>query len=236
MGIIKVLNKVSENGIKIINATTPIIGEYIHLKLHKEDHDIGFYNNIRILGEAIDTRDYITAGHSKRVADYSILIAKLIDLPAERIEILKLAAELHDIGKIGLPESVLYKPGKLSEDEYRLVKEHPKMGYDLVSKIQMERKFRRIPEIILCHHEKVDGSGYPDGRTGKDIPLESRIISVCDVFDALTNVRTYRTKLSFDKAKKILELERNSLDSNMIDVFFDIPDSTLMEIYSQYEI
>ena len=150
----------------------------------------------------IEARDSYTAGHTKRVAKYCELIAKEMGYEDEKIELLKKAAWLHDIGKISTPDSILLKPGKLNDLEYRLIQDHLEAGYRLLREIDA---YRDIAEIMREHHEKYDGSGYPRGLKANEIHPLSRIMIVADSFDAMTTNRIYKKKKSVDTALKELE-------------------------------
>jgi len=154
------------------------------------------------LSYAIDLKDPYTHGHSRRVANYSVEIAKEMGLPEEKIEEIELAAILHDIGKIGIKETILDKAWRLTEEESEEVKKHPVIGAKLVGKVGA---LKHVAKIIKHHHERCDGKGYPDGLTCEEIPIESRIIAVADAFDAMTSDRPYRKALSVQKALQILK-------------------------------
>ncbi|MCD6450276.1 MAG: HD domain-containing protein [Thermotogaceae bacterium] len=154
------------------------------------------------LSYAIELKDSYTHGHSRRVADYSVEIAKELGFPDEKIEEIELAAILHDVGKIGIKGIILNKPGKLTDMEFEDIKKHPIIGEELVGKV---KTLKHIAKIIRHHHERCDGKGYPDGLTCEEIPIESRILAVADAFDAMTTDRPYRKAYSVDRALKILE-------------------------------
>jgi putative nucleotidyltransferase with HDIG domain len=143
---------------------------------------------IEALAAAIDARDTYTHGHSHRVADYARIIAAELDEPID-MENLHLGALLHDVGKIGVSDTLLRKPGKLTETEYETIKGHAQIGYEMLQGVDF---LRNVAPVILHHHENFGGGGYPTGLSGKEIPVESRIIMVCDAFDAMTSTRTYR--------------------------------------------
>jgi len=152
--------------------------------------------------DMIEARDSYTAGHTKRVAHYCVLIAKEMNYSDKDIELLKNAAWLHDIGKISTPDSILLKPGKLDKTEYQLIKEHLNSGYEMLKKID---QYKKIAEIMREHHEKFDGSGYPRGLKGIEIKPLSQIMIVADAFDAMTTNRVYKAKKSVSTALKELE-------------------------------
>ncbi len=158
---------------------------------------VDLHDVIEILITTLDARDPYTYGHSWRVAEISVLIAKNMNISSHEIETIHLAAHLHDIGKIGVSDVILHKSGDLTREEFLLMQRHPVIGYNIVKRIRM---FEHISEVILHHHERFDGLGYPEGLKGEDIPLGSRIIAVADGFDAITSDRPYRRKLSMKKA------------------------------------
>jgi len=153
-----------------------------------------FENLIHGQALAVDARDHLTAGHSLRVAAYAQAIGAEMDLSAEELEVLRYAALLHDQGKIGVPDHLLQKPGGLTREEFEEIKSHALKTRLILQTIRrlFPRRFRHIPEMAAHHHERPDGSGYPDGLRGDEIPLGARIIAVADVFDALTARRHYR--------------------------------------------
>ncbi|AZT89510.1 diguanylate cyclase [Caldicellulosiruptor changbaiensis] len=149
---------------------------------------------IEALSYALDLKDKETEGHSQRVTELTLSIAKEIGIPEEQLIHIKRGALLHDIGKMGIPDSILLKPGKLSDEEWEIMKMHPVYAYQMLSHIEYLRPALDIP---YCHHEKWDGSGYPRGLKGKEIPLAARIFAIVDVFDALTNDRPYRKAIIY---------------------------------------
>lgn len=160
---------------------------------------------IGMMVDMIEQRDTYTAGHTKRVAEYSTKIAEAMDIPREDIQKLYEAAILHDIGKVVTPDSVLLKPSKLSTLEYELIKEHVTAGYDVLSKVDY---YKELAEIIVCHHEKCDGTGYPQGKAKDEIPILGHILAIADSFDAMTTNRIYKTRKTV--AEALVELEELS--------------------------
>ena len=159
---------------------------------------------IRALSGAIDAKDYSANGHSARVADYARELARRLCKSAEELEKIYNAALLHDVGKIAIPSAIINKPGKLTENEYAIVKNHSLKGYEILAPIS------EMPELAVVarwHHERYDGAGYPDGKSGEDIPEIARIICVADCYDAMSSDRIYRKALSQSKIRE--ELERN---------------------------
>ncbi len=160
---------------------------------------------IAAFAQAIDEKDKYTGGHSTRVAKYSVMIAKKMGLNAAKVEEIEQMALLHDIGKIGIPDAIINKDGKLTDEEFAVIKSHPALGGEILSKIH-ER-----PELLVgarWHHERYDGRGYPDGKKGIEIPFEARIICMADSYDAMTSNRSYRKYLPQDVVRK--EVERCS--------------------------
>lgn len=164
-----------------------------------------YHEIIECLTEALEARDIYTKGHSERVAHMAKDIAMLYGLKPEQIELIHIAGHLHDIGKIGIPDIILNKPGKLTNQEYETIKTHCEIGYKILSKSE---ELKTIADIILYHHERWDGAGYPVGKKATDIPIEARIIAVSDAIDAMLTTRTYKTAMSIDMCK--IEVEKNS--------------------------
>ncbi len=175
---------------------------------------------LRALTAAVDAKDPYTRGHSARVAELAKLIANRMRLSGKQKEIIEYAAILHDVGKIGITDAILGKPGRLSPDEYRVVKEHPLIGYRIVKDVDF---LRHVAEVILAHHERCNGRGYPHGKRKEEIPLEARIVAVADVFDALTSERPYRRAYTVDEALSIMENEEEGhFDPEVLAVLKDI--------------
>jgi len=169
-------------------------------RIEKRNH---WFKAFSVLLKALSIRDSYTEGHSKRVAVYSFLIGKAFGLPQELLERVYIGAFLHDIGKIGIPDAILLKPTVLTPVERKLVQRHPILGFELLK--DRKKELPRVLDIILKHHERLDGKGYPQGLSYKDIPLYVNIVSVSDVFDALTTERPYKKSLSLERALSIIE-------------------------------
>ncbi len=161
-----------------------------------------FTGSIKALAQALEAKDEYTQGHSARVAKESVNIARYLSLSDAEVQRVWLAGYLHDIGKIGIRETVLNKPGKLDEEEWDLIQQHPVVAGKILGPIP---ELSDIIDIIVHHHERYDGSGYPDGLDGSSIPLGARILSVADAYDALTSRRPYRDALASEEAHRILE-------------------------------
>ncbi|MGH4117397.1 response regulator [Clostridium sp.] len=184
--------------------------------------------SIKALVSALEARDECTSGHSKRVTIYAVQIAEELKLTSKRIEKLKIAAELHDVGKIGVRDAVLLKPGILTENEYDNIKSHPEVAFRILSHIDT---LNFEANIIRYHHERWDGKGYPTGISKETIPIESRIISVADTFDALTSDRPYRNAKTLDDAvKTITFVSGTQLCPKCVRAFLKIKDNLLNSI------
>lgn len=157
------------------------------------------------LAAAVDAKDSYTCGHSERVAEISQAIAAELGLDEQEQYFIHIGAHLHDVGKIGIPDAVITKPGRLSTDEYAMIKLHPEIGYHIVSKVKI---LQEASLIVRHHHERMDGQGYPEGLKGEAIPLGARIVAVADSFDAMTSKRLYRSSVSVEEALR--ELRRCS--------------------------
>ena len=177
---------------------------------------------LEALLSALEVREKEIEGHCERVTAYTIILAEAMGVPHHQHPDLERGALLHDIGKIGIPDSILFKPGPLTADEWKVMHQHPIIGYQMCMKIRCLQTAAR--EVILCHHEQWDGSGYPQGLRGEDIPLGARILAVADTIDAMTSDRPYRSALSIDEV--CAELERCSgtlFDPQVVKAFFSIP-------------
>lgn len=164
-----------------------------------------YHELVDCISSALDARDPYTGNHSRRVSDMACCLCTLLGLSAAQTQEIHIAAHLHDIGKIGIPDRVLLKEGKLDEDEWQMMKKHPEIGADILSR---SSHLLRISAIILCHHERWDGKGYPFGSKGDEIPLGARIIAVCDSIDAMASKRSYRNALPLEVCRA--EIEKNS--------------------------
>lgn len=176
---------------------------------------------LNVLGRASDYKDPDTGAHINRVASYSAVMLRALGGNIYDQEIIFHAAPLHDIGKIGIPDHILLKPGKYTEEEYEVMKKHPIIGYEMI-KEATSPYLRTGAEIALTHHEKYNGTGYPYGLKGEQIPLSGRILAVADVFDALTSKRSYKEQWEMQDALDLLKKERGAhFDPRLVDIFLD---------------
>lgn len=174
-------------------------------------------STFRALDAALQARDICTHAHCQRVIYYSLTLGRMLGLSQQELVTLEQGVFLHDIGKIHMPDSVLLKPGQLSATERAVIEQHSAIGYDM---LRHNPLLADAAEIVLSHHERYDGSGYPMGLGGEDIPLGARICAVSDAFDALTSVRPYRAPMSFDDAWGHIDAERGRhFDPNIVDLF-----------------
>ncbi len=179
-----------------------------------------YLETIRSLAAAIDAKDSYTHGHSRRVTDLSVGLALEMKLPKKEVDIIRHASLLHDVGKIGISEQILRKPGKLNDEEFEAIKSHPNIGAGILSSIEF---LKDVCEIIKHHHERYDGRGYPDGLKGEEIPLGARIVTVADSFDAITSKRPYRKPLTLDEATaEVIRCSGNQFDPEVVKAFVSL--------------
>jgi putative nucleotidyltransferase with HDIG domain len=238
LGVIQVirdkkLTKKERNILK--EASKAIASVYRNASIHLSMKDT-FESFIDTLSSAIDARDFVTSGHSKRTALYAAELCNLLNLHPVMCERIKYAALLHDIGKIGISEKLLQKSGSLDETQFIEVKRHSVIGKQILDNTKLPKEFATIPIIVEAHHERWDGSGYPRGSEGKDIPLESRILAICDVFDALTSHRQYRNEMNFEEALQLMANEKGQFDPEILTVFLTIPPENLKKIHLSHRI
>lgn len=174
------------------------------------------------LANALDSRDRYTLHHSENVAKYAVQIAAKMNLSKEKCEIIRKGALLHDIGKIGIPEHILGKEAKLTDEEYEIIKGHPTLGYNMIKHIGDFHK-NGVLDIVLYHHERYDGKGYPKGLKGDQIPLFARIVGIADTFDAMTTKRVYRDEFNIGYAlNEIRNNKGTQFDPEIADVFLSL--------------
>jgi putative nucleotidyltransferase with HDIG domain len=185
----------------------------------KKSYDL----TLEALGEALDLKDAETQGHSRRVTAYTIAIARKMSLQKDEISVIARGAFLHDIGKMAIQDNILRKPGKLNDEEFGKMKEHSYLGYNILRKIPF---LAEAAEIVYAHQERYDGTGYPRGLRGDEIPLGSRIFSIADTLDAMTSDRPYRPAQTFAAAR--IEIEKWSgrqFDPQIVRVFLEMPEN-----------
>jgi HD-GYP domain-containing protein (c-di-GMP phosphodiesterase class II) len=181
----------------------------------------GLYENmlstLNSMAKILDARDPHTSQHSTRVTNFSLAMGNALKLPEEEKDILYIASSLHDIGKVGIPDSILLKEGRLTDEEFRIIKRHPDIGADILKPLP---PMARETDIIRYHHERYDGKGYPSGIRGEEIPLLSRIITLADAYDAMTSDRPYRDGLRIEEAiEEIKRCEGSQFDPELARIF-----------------
>jgi HD-GYP domain-containing protein (c-di-GMP phosphodiesterase class II) len=175
-----------------------------------------YHEIIECLVTALEAKDPYTKGHSTRVADMAYKLGQIAGMQGEALEDLHLAAHLHDIGKIGIPDQILNKTGPLLAEEMTILRRHPTIGYQILAR---SSHLKALAIIVLHHHERWDGKGYPDGLVSEDIPLSSRIIGICDAIDAMTSARPYRKALSAAECRRELWINRGlQFDPNLLEL------------------
>lgn len=200
----------------------------VQLQTALQQIERSYEDTLQALGAAIDLRDHATAGHSQRVCRYSLEIARAMGWSDKQLGSLTRGAYLHDIGKLGVRDGILLKPGPLTEEERKLMQQHVQIGFDLVKEIPF---LADAAEIILSHHERYDGGGYPRGLKGEEILQSARIFAVVDTLDAITSDRPYRRAASFEVASETIHhLSGTQFDPRVVSVFLDIPKETWLAI------
>jgi len=235
IGVFQILNKL--NGVftredeEMLDAISIIASSQIENAQLYEEQEKTFDSFVETLASTIDARDPLTAGHSRRIMLYADEIARLAGFTPDERKILRTSALLHDMGKIGVRESVLTKNSRLTKEEYEHIKQHVVITRNILSKIHFTRENQALPQIASTHHEKLDGSGYPDGLKGDQIPVGGRILAIADVFDALTSFRHYRDRMDFTRVLDHLESGSGTkYDASLVENFKKIPLYRLVEI------
>lgn len=206
LGVIEVLNKRDGSEFEeqdldaVISVANTAAMAIENTRLHQTVLD-AYKNTIKALAAAIDAKDPYTRGHSQRVMEYTLLAGAYLSFSPEEMETLEYAGILHDIGKISVDSTILNKPGSLNEEEWEIIREHPVIGANLMKGIPFLEK---ASELVLCHHERFNGEGYPDGLRGEEIPMGARLIAVADAFDTMTTDRAYRAAMTVEDAVKEL--------------------------------
>lgn len=180
------------------------------------------------LNMLLDLKDLRTGLHATRLAEWAVRIAELLGVPESDLRDIEAASLLHDIGKIGLPDSILHKPGKLTREEFAITKKHPEYGWAILRSIP---GFERTSLLVLHHHERYDGNGYPGGLCGESIPLGARIVAVVDAFDAMLSTRAYRDALPIDEVLRRLEADTGTqFDPKITPYFIDLAKAGLADL------
>jgi HD-GYP domain-containing protein (c-di-GMP phosphodiesterase class II) len=218
---VKTKRSLLQRDIDLIMLLSPQIGISIQNAMVTDLKERQFNSILEVLASSIDARDPLTAGHSERVTRFAMGICNELDLSKEYSEMVRVASLLHDYGKIGIKDSILKKPGSLTPDEYREIKTHASRTREILEKIEFEGIYKEVPDIAASHHEKWDGTGYPQGLKGTEIPLGARVLAVADVFEAITSWRHYRGPMPLEDAYKVLISEKNKhFDASIVDAFF----------------
>ena len=217
-----------ESAVKSIDQMNIIKKINEELKESQEQLKTAYLESIQTLRYTVEAKDKYTRGHSDRVSEYSVLIGKYMNLPEEDLEILRIGGLFHDIGKIGIPDAILLKDSKLTDEEYSEIKNHPSIGKHILSNAKI---FENIIPIVLHHHEKFNGNGYPEKLSGQNIPLHARIAAIADTFDAMTSKRSYRNALSLDVVREeLINCSGTQFDPEILKVFLHILDNHYSDI------
>ena len=217
-----------ESGIKSIKQMYEIKRINEELAESNQKLEQAYLDMIQTLRYTVEAKDPYTRGHSDRVSEFSVLIGEKLGLSEEQIKILRIGGLFHDIGKIGIPDSILLKTDKLSDDEYSEIKNHPSIGAHILGAASI---FKDIIPIVKHHHERFDGRGYPSGLQGEEIPFLARIAAVADTFDAMTSKRSYRDALDIQYVKdEIQRCKGTQFDPQIADAFLDILENNFDKI------
>ena len=182
-----------------------------------------YMDTIEALRMVVDAKDVYTRGHSDRVSYYAVKIGEMLGLSKEELEILRISGIFHDVGKISTANDILLKREALSAVEFEEIKKHPIKGAMILSAVSM---FKEVVPVVKCHHERIDGTGYPEGLKGNEIPLLARIIAAADAFDAMMSDRTYRSKLNFSEAKsQLIQGAGTQFDAEIVNTFLKVLDN-----------
>ncbi|MBN1930217.1 MAG: HD domain-containing protein [Desulfobacterales bacterium] len=209
-----------QSDMSLLMGIAPVIGISIRNAELLNSKVKQFKSIIKVMASSIDARDPLTAGHSEKVTEYALGICKELGLSEEDSEMIRVASLLHDYGKIGIPDSILKKKGRLTTKEYEIIKTHSDKTMEILSQINFEGIFEQVPFIAGSHHEKLDGSGYPKGLKAEEIPFGAKIIAVADFFEAITSQRHYRDPMPIDEAFDLLLEESNiHFDEQVVEAF-----------------
>ncbi len=237
MGVIYIETKEMGEGVQLLDiyskqAASSLSNAFLHSLVNIKNEELNrtyeelktrYIDTIEVLRLAVDAKDVYTRGHSDRVAYYAVQIGKSFDFDEEKLELLRLGGIFHDVGKIGTADDILFKTECLNDKEYNEVKKHTLKGAHILSAVSM---FNGVVPLIKCHHERIDGRGYPEGLKGEEIPFLARILSVADAFDAMTSDRLYRSKLNLmDAIKQLTESAGSQFDTEVVKKFVSLLDN-----------
>ncbi|QUH29502.1 HD-GYP domain-containing protein [Vallitalea guaymasensis] len=219
LGIIMALADMRYGKGVVVLFFAPLLVARYSFKLYFESQSMAM-ETIHALNDALEVKDAYTGGHATRVQEYAVKLAKASGMKKKEVEMIRTAALLHDIGKIGIPDFILNKKGKLTKEEYDIIKEHPVMGARILSNVD---SLKEISNIIRHHHEKYDGTGYPDALKGADIPIESAILAIADSFDAMTTDRPYKRAMASLEALDELKVNKGTqFNPLLVDQFIKV--------------
>jgi len=240
IAVMEVINKepggfTSDDYLLLQSAAAQISMSIENARLYNDLHRT-FSSLTEVMAATIDAKHPISQGHSKRVAKYSVGIAREMGLQEREIEQIRIASLLHDYGKIGIDDSILKKEGPLTDEEFAEIKRHARITHDIVSKVHFAQELADVPLIASAHHERWDGTGYPFGLARETIPLGARIIGVADSFDAITSAREYKEALTFEEAfKEVLAESGSHFDPTVVEAFSRYYDKILKPKNAQDE-
>ncbi len=217
---LKSRRQLQQSDVSLLMGIAPALGISIRNADLLQSRDRQFHSTLEVLAATIDARDPLTAGHSKKVTEFAVGICETLNISSEETERIRVAALLHDYGKIGVPDAILKKEGHLTEEEYDIVKTHTLKTQSILEGINFEGIYHNIPAIAGAHHESINGSGYPWGLKGEDIPLGALIIAVADFFEAITSKRHYREPMPTEIAYQLLRRQSGTrFDSQIVEAF-----------------
>jgi len=216
-------------GIYANQSSSSLSNAFLHSLVNMKNNELNrtydqlrgsYMDTIEALRLAVDAKDIYTRGHSDRVSYYAVKIGKQMSIPDDQIELLRISGIFHDVGKIGTADDILLKNMSLDMLEYDEIKKHPLKGAHILSAVSM---FKGVVDIVKYHHERIDGKGYPEGISGENIPLLSRIIAIADAFDSMVSDRQYRSKLDLEDAKnQLIQGKNTQFDGEVVDQFMYI--------------
>ena len=239
IGVIEVINKLKgtfdDSDIDILKGLSSIVAIAIVNAMMFAEQEKQFRSILEVMAASIDAKDTLTAGHSINVTRYAMGIATQLGFKDSEIDVVRTAGLLHDYGKLGIDDHVLKKPGKLNKEECDHIKKHVTITRNILEKMSFARKYKNVPVIAACHHECLDGSGYDCGLTSKEIPFMSKIITVADVFEALTAERHYRPAMPEEKALSILQegVVEGKFDGNIVNALIEYLEKTSGESHEE---